>query len=340
MTTDGTLRFGIAWTQDDKAIVYATAGLAALYRVSMRTQPEQIEAAGFFGDYPTISNNRLAFSRDLTDVDIWRFQVGGESEPFIRSSASGDWAPQFSPDGQTVAFTSNRTGNSNEIWVVAADGSNPKQVTHGPGHQGSARWSPDGRLLAFDAMTRDGIHLYTMESAGGGARQLTSGRSLECQPSWSRDGNWIYFQSDRTGRLEIWRCPFPAGTREQWQQMTTGGGDVAFESSDGKTLYYTTIDGQLCAKPLAGGSPQKLIDKVTRGFGVLEKGIFYCGANGQDGKVPVLFYDFSSRSTRELTRITASGAWGGFAVSPDGKTILFSASLTSERDLMLIENFR
>jgi Tol biopolymer transport system component len=122
--------------------------------------------------------------------------------------------------------------------------------------------------------------------------------------------------------------------------MTTGGGDVAFESSDGKTLYYTTIDGQLCAKPLAGGSPQKLIDKVTRGFGVLEKGIFYCGANGQDGKVPVLFYDFSSRSTRELTRITASGAWGGFAVSPDGKTILFSSSLTSERDLMLIENFR
>jgi len=123
--------------------------------------------------------------------------------------------------------------------------------------------------------------------------------------------------------------------------MTTGGGDTAFESSDGKTLFYRDLAGALYAKPLGGGSEQKLIDKVTLGFGVLEKGIFYGGTIGKDGKIPLLFYEFSSRSIRELTRIAAPGAWPrSFAVSPDGKTFLYSASLSSGQDLMLVENFR
>ena len=100
----------------------------------------------------------------------------------------------------------------------------------------------DGKQLAFDSQGQDGsVDIYTIESVGGQARRLTSAASNEPQPSWSRDGRWIYFSSDRTGRFEIWRCPFPAGTVDQWQQMTTEGGDVAFESSDGRTLFYTGL---------------------------------------------------------------------------------------------------
>ena len=125
--------------------------------------------------------------------------------------------------------------------------------------------------------------------------------------------------------------------------MTTEGGDVAFESSDGRTLFYTglpllTPDRGLYARPLAGGSGRTLIEKATRGFAVVEKGIFYLGAAGTDGKLPLLFYDFKTGARRELARITV---WSpALTASPDGKSVLYSASLYSGKDLMLIENFR
>jgi hypothetical protein len=120
--------------------------------------------------------------------------------------------------------------------------------------------------------------------------------------------------------------------------MTTGGGDNAFESIDGRTLFYTNQNGELHAKPLAGGHEQKLIDVVTGGFAVFQDGIFYCGSPGKNGTSPLLFYAFSSRSSREITRITGLGS--GLTVSSDRKTVLYSASLSSGQDLMLIENLR
>ena len=120
--------------------------------------------------------------------------------------------------------------------------------------------------------------------------------------------------------------------------MTTEGGDYAFESIDGRTLYYLNLTRELYAKPLGGGQEQKLIDVVTGGFAVFQDGIFYCGSPGKDGTSPLLFYGFSSRSSREITRITGLGS--GLTVSPDRKTVLYSASLSSGQDLMLIENFR
>ncbi len=126
--------------------------------------------------------------------------------------------------------------------------------------------------------------------------------------------------------------------------MTTGGGDVAFESSDGRTLFYT--ESRLCsrptdglyAKPLAGGSGRTLIEKAIRGFAVVEKGIFYLGAAGRDGKLPLLFYDFKTGARRELARVAV---WSpALTASPDGTSVLYSASLYSGKDLMLIENFR
>ena len=202
--------------------------------------------------------------------------------PFIRSSFA-EWSPQFSPDGERVAFTSNRNGETSEIWVASADGTNPIQLTHGSGqNRGTPRWSPDGQRLAFDSKDpQGGVDIFTIDSAGGQPRRFMPEPSSEDQPSWARDGRWIYFQSNRTGRLEIWRCPFPAGPPERCQQMTTGGGDIAFESIDGRTLYYTNLNGELLRQAARGGQEQKLIDVVTAGFAVFQDGIYYCGSPGQ-----------------------------------------------------------
>ena len=54
-------------------------------------------------------------------------------------------------------------------------------------------------------------------------------------PSWSRDGRWIYFASDRSGKMQVWKTPLDGGPPVQ---VTTQGGFAPMESYDGKTLYF------------------------------------------------------------------------------------------------------
>ena len=231
ITHSGMFIAGLTWHPDGRSVVYAAQRafmLGYLYRVSIDgdAPPERIELAGPSAYVPSASPgiNRLAFSRRNTDWDVWRLQPGGVAVPVIRSSFS-DYGPQLSPDGSRVAFTSNRNGESCEIWTANADGTAPAQLTRGPGrNQGSATWSPDGRWIAFDSQGTDGtVDIYVVESSGGWPRRITSEPSSETLPTWSRDGQWVYFRSDRTGRGEVWRAPSSGG---KWEQVTSAGAVV------------------------------------------------------------------------------------------------------------------
>src|SRR4029453_14307319 len=98
-----------------------------------------------------------------------------------------------------------------------------------------------GRLIAFDAQSKEGKwNIKVVDSGGGPPRQLTDGPFSSPVPSWSHDGKWIYFTSDRSGRFEIWRVSPEGGAAEQF---TKEGGYVALESGDARTLYYTKSGG-------------------------------------------------------------------------------------------------
>ena len=191
-----------------------------------------------------------------------------------------------------------------EIWVARADGSGVVQMTNGLGRfQGTPRWSPDGRWIAFDSQGQDGNrHTYVIDASGGRPRRITSERLDQHVPSWSRDGKWIYFRSERTGRTEIWRVPFDG---EAPERITANGGDTALESADGKTLFYTkSPDSPLFAKPLSGGPERQVLPWVSsRAFVPVEDGIYYIGRQGDDRKYPLEFYQFSSNTSRLLTKI-------------------------------------
>ena len=347
ITHSGALIEALAWHPDGRSVVYASQPaimLCYLYRVSIGgdAPPERIELAGPSAFTPSASPgiNRLVFRRRSTDWDVWHLQPGGVAVPVIRSSFS-DFLPQLSPDARRVVFSSNRNGESCEIWTADADGTAPTQLTRGPGrNQGAATWSPDGRWIAFDSQGADGaMDIYVIESSGGQARRITSEPSNEVHPSWSHDGRWIYFRSDRTGRREAWRAPSSGG---KWEQVTSTGAEYAFESTDGKTLFYVRTTGELFAMPVGGGQERRLIDFVASGPGtgiaVVPAGIYYWSRTGTDGLTPLLFFDLSSRRSTELARVAGRGP--GLTASPDRKSVLFVRSVDSGGDLMLIENFR
>ena len=140
----------------------------------------------------------------------------------------------WSPNGDRVLFTTNRDGNY-EIYMAQADGSQIKNLTNSSGYDTQPSWSPDGRQIAF-ASTKDGnVDIYTISAKGGFPRPLTRETSDESDPSWSRDGRWIYISSDRSGDLEVWKLPAEGG---EAIRVTHNGGTVAFESVDGKFLYF------------------------------------------------------------------------------------------------------
>jgi serine/threonine protein kinase len=344
----GAVIAGLAWAADGRSLVYSAGNSVNdwfLWRLVIASgEAKRLEIASEGAMYPTVAlkGHRLAFSRQTSDQDVWRAEVGRKPEPFLVSTML-DSNAQFSPDGRRIAFVSGRTVDRVSIWLSDANGANPVQLTKGPGeYDGSPRWSPDGHWIAFDALQEDGRRTFeVVESTGGPSRHLTSASPWSSKvPSWSRDGKWIYFTSDRTGRWEIWRMPAQGGAAEQ---ITSNGGYAALESPDRKALYYTKTGsyggGPLYCRPLGGGEERQILERVDgRGFDVFEDGIYYLFATSPR-TTEIRFHRFATGRSRIASEI--EGLPGlGLSVSPDRKTFLFTKYVSAGADLMLIENFR
>jgi Tol biopolymer transport system component len=338
---------GLAWARDGNSLIYGDFATARMWRAWMVGDrlPERIELAGLGARYPATaaSLDRLAFAHNRSTVAIYRFEVGHAPEALLGSSLE-DNRPHFSPDGRRITFESQRGGEGFEIWLAAADGSNPLQLTHGPGiAQGTPRWSPDGQRIAFDSQAEDGkFDIWTIDADGGSPRRLTLDPGNNQTPSWSHDGHCIYFRSDRTGAGEIWRIPATGGSEER---VTHGGGSLAYESADGKTLFFTRftqahVDASLLALPLAGGPERKLLECVRlSGFVVGPAGVYHFGCTTDPHAVPLYLLDPATGQDRFLGK-PEMAVLSGLTVSPDGKTILYTKLLDAAADLMMIENFR
>ena len=333
------------WTRDGAALVYEVDA-NRLYRVEVSGDrpPEPIELAGFQARAPAVApvGNRLAFVRFNDDYDLYRFEPGRPAEPFLASSAF-EIDPDYSPDGRRIAFSSMRGGGRPEVWLANADATNPIQLTRGPGKwQGSPAWSPDGRQIAFTTQGADSHwDIWTIDSEGGTPRPLTADPGDEGSPIWSRDGRWVYFSSSRSGALEIWRIPAEGGAEER----VTGRGSYAAESADGRSLLvWREKDerGPIVAQPLDGGPERALVDCVggwnKQPFRVHAAGIYYrsCGERGEN---PIRLLDPATGRSR-LFGLLPEEHGGRFAVSPDGRTILYSQHPTRPPDIMMIENFQ
>ncbi len=127
---------------------------------------------------------------------------GSNARPISAEDSQGI-DPTWSPDGDQVAFASNR-GGSTQLYTINSDGTKVHQVTRGiKGMGGRSSWSPDGELLAFYAGPDGDRNIYTIGVDGKNLTQLTTGGD-NLGPSFSPDGEWIAFTSFRDGNNEIY----------------------------------------------------------------------------------------------------------------------------------------
>ncbi len=361
LTFDNLRMGGLAWTADGREIVFSSkrGGNLSLWRISASGgEPRRLVGVGD-AEEPSISRqgNRLAYVQSATDWNIWR-SAGpnsiGEPGPPVRwiHSTRGDHNPQFSPDGKRIVFTSHRSGSGN-IWMCDSDGSGAIQLTDFDGTGvGSPRWSPDSQQVAFDsdAQGHNDIYVVSVEERLA-PRRLTTETTDEWRPSWSRDGQSIYFGSNRSGDSQIWKMPAQGGRAVC---VTKKGGYEAFEGPDGHVVYYHMENDsrEIRRVPVEGGEETRVLVGVPLGsWAVMDRGICFLDRRPVPGPA-VQLYSFG---TGELTQINVLEnarvgndprvtRWRGnapnFAVSPDGRWILYVQRDQTESDIMLVENFR
>lgn len=113
-----------------------------------------------------------------------------------------DAGVSWSPDGESMAFYSNRDGDT-DIYTMTRDGRNVRQHTFSPHGDLQPDWSPDGKSIVFHS-GRDGnreiyvVNLETLEET-----RLTHHPADECSPAWSADGKYITFHTNRFGNYDI-----------------------------------------------------------------------------------------------------------------------------------------
>ncbi|MEO8464957.1 MAG: winged helix-turn-helix domain-containing protein [Gammaproteobacteria bacterium] len=274
-------------------------------------------------------------------ADIWAIPVDPKTHeargaPVRRIASSAvDHHPQFSPDGRSVAFISGRSGRV-AVWRARADGGELRQLTDIEVTAiGFPRWSPDGRQLAFHVATPGrNRQIYLLPDKGGIAQPFTGG----CCAEWSLDGRYLY--SVEIGAADmIVRTNTADGTREPLFE-----GTLPRLTIDGTRMIYskTTARG-LYARSLAGGAAtnpeEKLVDDYTPPLGgttPTSDGFYYVGLTPAGVPRALRFYDYARHAARDVASLPPRTEQG-LSVSPDGRTLLYAASSSSNGDLLELE---
>jgi Tol biopolymer transport system component len=251
----------------------------------------------------------------------------------VASSGLNEQA-DLSPDGASIIFASNRLARQS-LWLARADGSDARELVSAAK---APRWSPDGRSIAFECRDGGQSNICLSDLNGfpsGTTRKLTQDAGDNTSPSWSRDGRFVYYRSARSGSPQIWRVPREGGISTR---ITQNGGFFAIESADGKDLYYTVsaISSVLRKQSLETGAVRDMTNDVITlpGFDVTSSGIYYLSSSAAEGE-GLYYYDFAVQSGRRLTAFEKR-LYNGFAVSRDGRRILFTQQETNESNLMVL----
>jgi len=204
---------------------------------------------------------RLAMEvRDARQNQVYVVVYDWRHDTLIRlaSSRNADVLPVWTPDGRHIVFSRHTGGESpSNLYVQRSDGTGEVQrVTESMNTQFANSWSPNGRFLAFtennpttqgDVMilSVDGDEISTWKH--GTVTALLNGPADEGDAMFSPDGHWLAYDSDESGRFEVYVRPFPGADRK-WA-VSTGGGSHPRWSNRRHELFYGTPDGHIMVAP-------------------------------------------------------------------------------------------
>ena len=176
----------------------------------------------------------------------------------------------ISPNGKELVISDqSQTDRRSRIYILPIAGGTPKLVTElAPSYWHG--WSPDGATLAYCAERNREFDIYTISVAGGSEKRLTTAAGLDDGPDYSHDGQFIYFNSERSGRMQIWRMKTDGTeqtqvTHDEWNNW------FPHPSPDGKWIVFLSYEPDVKGHPENKDVMLRLLSIQTGRIEVLAK---------------------------------------------------------------------
>jgi Tol biopolymer transport system component len=335
---------GLDWTSQGRQIVFASR-LRGAYELRVidkgggESTLVPTDTASIADPNVSPKGGFIAFVESEENWNIWRASIKdgqlGKAERFLASSGQNH-SPSFSPDGKTIAFVSDRSGNP-EIWFSDADGSNLRQITHfGGPWLGTIRWAPDGNTIVFDARPNGHAAIFTIAAAGGEPKPFQREDFEVRRPSWSRDGKSIYFDSTRDGKPGIWKRNLATG---ETHSIAPSGSFQALESLDGNRLFFTESDTHELWISNTDGSNAVRLEEMRPNppldWSVGPTDLYY--VESHEPYSDLFAYHLADRRLKNIGRLTQllSPGTPSLAVSPDGRWLLYAVIDHTKSDIKI-----
>jgi serine/threonine-protein kinase len=193
--------------------------------------------------YPRISpdGTRIVMSSAADDRDLWTWDLRQKSLSRLTREKGADGYPVWTPDSLRVIYAGATKGADENLMIRAADTTGgPETLLASDRHQTPYTISPDGGWVVFrDEVPGHGTDLGLLDMRTHEAKPLLFETYNERNAEISPDGRWLAYQSDETGKFEVYVRPFP-NVNSGKRQVSNGGGIRPVWSHDKRHLFYST----------------------------------------------------------------------------------------------------
>lgn len=213
------------------------------------------------GKYLIYNSNGFIYRYELATGEVTQLNTG------VATGNNNDHVLSF--DGSLLGISSGHEGEGSAVYYLPITGSdNPKRVTQqGVGASYFHGWSPDKTKMLFTGNRNGQFDIYEVDVASGKEKQLTDQATLDDGSEYDPEGKYIYFNSSRTGTMQVWRMK--ANGKDQTQLTFDELNDwFPHVSPDGKTLIFISFPKEvdpadhpfykhclLRTMPINGGTP-------------------------------------------------------------------------------------
>ncbi len=276
---------------------------------------------------------------DITDANGALLASNGQGTT-VTVFETGKIAYFSPPDNRwEVAFTSERDGNP-EIYVINADGTNPRRLTTNDVLDGAPAWSPDGSRIAFHSARDGNLEIYVMNADGSGAQRLTDNPAPDSEPDWSPDGSRIVFVSERDGNEELYVMNAD-GSNVQRLTDNPGVDTQPAWSPDGKTIAFSSMREGVAEIYLMNADGSN-VRRVTNLFGAngwvpaySPNGLLMTFQTERDRQADI--YRMTNEGAQPLRMTEQSDRLGSTDWSPDGAGIAFMSGRSGYANLYVMD---
>jgi len=219
LTNNKALDFWSSWSPDGRYILFYSNrdGNNEIYRmdedgknpINLSNHPSNDYLPAWSPD-----GKKIAFTsdRDHKSREIYTMNIDGSQVTRLTDNDLFEEVPTWNIDGSKILFTrqikepddTSHAANG-EIFIMDQDGKNEKQLTFKKGYDSGAKFSPDGKKIAFYGPTVDkNFEIFIMKSDGSNIINITNDILEDYSPSWSPDGKWIAYSSGTSAQYDVW----------------------------------------------------------------------------------------------------------------------------------------